>query len=172
MLNKDQKKEIVKNLRKKFKENKLAVFCNFEGITVIKQRDLKKQFKESDGEVFVIKKNLLKKALLEENLKFPEINGSIIIGIGKDETLPAKIIDKLPLEKKERIDFIGGILNDEGKIIFLEKDEIESIAKLPSREEILAKLVSVIRAPISNLNFVLKANIQKLTYILANIKSE
>lgn len=172
MLNKEQKKEVVKKTRKEFKENKLAVFCNFEGITVTKQRDLKKQFKENHGKVFVIKKNLLKKALLEENLKFPEINGSIIVGIGKDETLPAKIIDKFPLDKKEKIEFIGGLLNDEEKIVFLEKNEIESIAKLPSREEILAKLVTVIRAPISNLNFVLKANIQKLTYILANIKSE
>lgn len=66
MLTKDQKKEIVKSLRGKFKKNKLAVFCNFEGISVEKQRELKKQFKENKGEIFVVKRRLLSRALSEE----------------------------------------------------------------------------------------------------------
>lgn len=172
MLTKDQKKELVQNLKDKFKENKLAVFCNFEGISVEKQRELKRQFKENEGEIFVIKRRLLEKTLSEEKIKFPEISGSIMLGISKDEVLPAKIIDKFPLQKKEKLDFVGGILNEKGKITFLIKEEIENIAKLPSKEDLLAKLVGTIKAPLSNLNFVLKENIQKLTYILSQIQNE
>jgi large subunit ribosomal protein L10 len=170
MLAKEQKKEIVKNLREKLRKNKLAVFCNFEGISVDKQRDLKRQFKENKGEIFVVKRRLLSKALSEEKLDPPEIVGPVMLGLGPDEALPAKIIDKFLLEKKEKLEFIGGILNEDKKYNLLGKEEVENIAKLPSKEELLAKLVSVVQAPLANLNFVLKGNIQKLTYILTNIQ--
>ncbi len=169
MLTKKQKKEVVKKIKEKLRENKLAVFCNFESLSVEKQRELKKQFKAQAGEIFVTKRRLLKKALSEEGLEIPEIKGSLVIGISKDEVLPAKIIDKFPKTKKEKLEFVGGVLREDKKYVFLSKEEIEEIAKLPSREELLAKLVGVIRAPLSNLNFVLKENLRKLTYILANI---
>lgn len=172
MLTKNQKKEIVKKIREKLKKNKLAVFCNFEGLSVGKQRELKKQLKGNEGELFVVKRRLLQKALSEEKIETPEIKGSVIIGASKDEVLSAKIIDSFPKEKKEKIEFMGGLLRQEEKYVLLSKEEVEEIAKLPSKEELLAKLVNVIRAPISNLNFVLKGNLQKLTYVLANIKSE
>lgn len=169
MLTKDQKKEVVKKLREKFKENKLAVFCNFEGLSVEKQRELKKQFKKNKGSLFVVKRRLLQRALTEEKIEVPEIKGSLIVGIGKDEALPAKIIDTFPKEKKEKIDFVGGILKEGEKYIFLSKKEVENIAKLPSREELLAMFVGTIKTLFSNLNFILNENQRKLTYILTNI---
>lgn len=172
MLTKEQKKEFVKKLKEKFDNNKLAVFCNFEGISVTRQRGLKKQFKENDGQLFVAKRRLLQKALLEEKVEMSDIAGSIMIGLTPDEVLPAKIINAFKLEKKEKIEFVGGILKGDDKFAFLTKEEVEEIAKLPSREEILARLVGVLKAPLSNLSFVLNENMRKLAYILANISSE
>lgn len=171
MLTKEQKKEIVKKLREKFRENRLAVFCNFEGISFKRQQELKNQFKENNSEIFVVKKNLLRRALMEEGIEV-SFFGSVILGVGKDEVLPAKLIDKFKLEKKEKLNFIGGLINDDGKFIYLSKEEVEDIAKLPSREELISRLVGTIKAPISNLNFVLKANLQKLVYIFSQISSE
>lgn len=172
MLTKEQKKEFIKKLREKFKANKLAVFCNFEGISVKRQRELKKHFKENNGELFVAKRRLLQKAILEEKLETPKITGSIMIGLTPDEALAAKIINNFNLEKKEKIKFVGGILKEDNNFVFLTEKEIEEIAKLPSRKEILSRLVGVVRSPLSSLNFVLNGNLQKLAYIIANIPSE
>ncbi len=172
MLTKEQKKEIVKKLIEKFKENRFAVFCNFEALSFEKQRELKKIFKENSSEIFVVKKSLLEKALEKEGVDFPNLTGSIILGIGKDEVLPAKLILKFPKEKKEKLEFVGGLLNENGKLVFLSKEEIQTIAKLPSKEELVARLIGVLKAPISNFNFVLQANIKKLFYILSQVSNE
>lgn len=171
MLTKEQKKEVVKNLREKLRKNKLAVFCNFEKISVSRQRNLKAKFEEIKGEVFVVKRRLLKRALDEEKIDFPEIFGPIMMGISQDEILPARILKSFP-EKKEKIDLIGGILKENKKYTILNKKEIEEIAKLPTREEILVKFIRVLQAPISNIYFVLNGNMQKLSYILTNIHEQ
>ena len=170
MLTKKQKEEVVKNLQEKLKKNQLAIFCNFEGIPVENQRKLKREFKKIGGELFVTKRRLLNKALNEEKIDFPEIVGAVMMGMAKDETLPAKIISKFPKKKNQKLEFIGGIIQEDKKYRILNKEEVEEIAKLLSREELLSKLVGILRAPIANLNFVLQGNLQKLVYVLSNIK--
>jgi len=170
MLTRKQKEEIVKNLQEKLKENQLAVFCNFEGIPVDGQRKLKKEFKKIGGELFVVKRRLLNKTLNEAKIDFPEVVGAAMIGMAKDETLPAKIISKFPKKKNQKLEFIGGVAREDKKYRTLEREEIEEIAKLPSKEELLSKLVGTLRAPIANLNFALQGNLQKLVYIFSNIQ--
>lgn len=171
MLTKKQKEEIIKNLRGKLKENQLAVFCNFEGIPVDGQMKLKKEFKKIGGELSVIKRRLLIKALGEEKIDFPEIVGAIMIGLAKDETLPAKIISNFPKKKGQKLEFVGGVARENGKYRILEREEVKEIADLPSREELLSRLVGTLKAPIANLNFVLRGNLQKLVYILSEAKN-
>jgi large subunit ribosomal protein L10 len=172
MLTKEQKKEIVEKLRKKLKVNKLAVFCNFEALSFERQKLLKNQFKKENCEIFVIKKSLLEKALEKEGLDFPKIVGSIMIGIGNDEVLPAKIIEKFPKEKKEKIEFVGGVINENEKLVYLSKEEVKEIAKLPSKEELLAKLIGSLKAPVANLVFVLSGNLRKISYVLSQVSNQ
>lgn len=171
MLTKDQKKEVVKNLREKLKKSKLTVFCNFERIPVLRQRELKEKFREIGGEIFVVKRRLLQRALLEEKIDFPEIFGPVIIGISQDEILPAKILNIFP-RGKEKIDFIGGAMREKGKYTVFKKEDLEELAKLPSKEELLARLIGILRAPILNFYSALNGNLQKLSYILANIREQ
>ena len=182
MLTRKQKEEIVKNLEEKLKENKLMVFCNFEGISIEKQRELKKKLKENDGEIFVVKRRLLQRALLKEKINFPEITGPVMVAASKDEILSAKIIFKFQKEKKEKLEFIGGIIKDyyppatlqnsnhppkKEKYRVLSKEEIEELVKLPSREDLLTKLVGTLRAPVVNLENVLRGNLQKLLLLIS-----
>jgi len=171
MLTKEQKKQLVKDLRKKLKNSKLAVFCNFEKIPVSRQGQLKKEFQKIGGEVFVTKRRLLQRALVEEGIRFPEIIGPVMMSLAPDEISPAKTFKRFP-KKKEKIEFIGGVLKEENKYTVLNRKELEEIAILPAREEILAKFIGVLEGSISNLCFVLRGNIQKLNYILANIREE
>lgn len=177
MLTKEQKIEVVKNLKQKLRDNKLVVFCNFEGVPVENQRKLRKAFKKDGGEIFVIKKRLVERMLLEEKIEFPKITGSVIVGFSKDEILSAKIFYNFITlirndfaRTKEKVEFIGGVLKEDEGYKVLNKEEIKEIAQLPSKEEILARLVGTLKAPITNLQSVLKGNLQKLVYIFANIQ--
>ena len=173
MLTREQKKQIVRDLREKFRAKRVAVFCNFKGISAQKQRELRRKIKENKGEIFVTKRRLLQRALKEEKIEFPEITGSVMIGVSDDEILLPKILynfSKKKLDsKKENLNFIGGISKQDEKYRILSEKELEELAKLPSREELLQKLIWALRAPISNLEFVLKGNFQKLVYILSEI---
>lgn len=175
MLTKAQKKQIVKNLQEKLKNNKLAVFCSFEGIAVDKQRKLKKEFKNNSGEMLVIKRRLLQKALSEEKIDFPEITGSVTVGLMKDEILPAKIAYNFfkseLISKKEKMDFIGGVLREKERYSVLDKADLIEFAGLSSKGNLLAKAVGAIAAPISNFASVLQGNIKGLLYVLTQIKT-
>lgn len=175
MLKKAQKKEIVKKLQKKFRDNKLAVFCSFEGIAVDKQRKLKKEFKKNNGEMFVMKRRLLQKALSEEKINFPEITGSVMIGLMKDEIMPAKIaytfFKSELISKKEKMDFIGGVLREGEGYNILHKTDLIEFAGLSSKEDLLAKAVGAIAAPVSNFLSVLQGNIKGLIYVLTKAKT-
>jgi len=172
MLKKAQKKELVKEVEKKLKENKLAVFCNFKGLSMEKQRELKKQLRDGAGaDVFVIKRRLLQKALLKEKINFPGITGSVIVAFSNDEVLPAKVIFNFKKEgKKELLEFIGGVENNQSEYRVLSVDELKELAVLPTKEEILVSVVNILKAPMVKLNYTLKGNLQKLVYIFANVR--
>ncbi|MFH0987514.1 MAG: 50S ribosomal protein L10 [Patescibacteria group bacterium] len=169
MLTKEQKKQFVKNLRKKLKENKLAIFCNFEGIPTKRQKELKKEFQKIGGELFVVKRRLLQRALAEEKIEMPEITGPTIVGLAADEILPAKIFKKFP-QKKEKIEFVSGTLREDKKYEILGKKELRELALLPSEEEILTGFLRILQGPLYNLHFVLSGNMKGLNHILAKIR--
>ena len=171
MLTKEQKKEFVKNLRAKIKKNKLAVFCNFERISSPRQQELKKEFQKIGGEIFVAKRRLLEKALSKENIQFPEIIGPTLIGLAPDDILPAKTLKSFP-QKKEKIEFIGGILKENHIYTILTKEDLKELALLPTKGELLSNFVRVLQSPIYNFYSILNGNIKKLGYILANIRGE
>ena len=167
MLVRKQKEELVKKIKEKIKNSELIVFCNFESLPVEKQTELKNKYKKAGGEIFVAKRRLIQRALSENKIDFPEIKGSVMVGIANHEILPAKIVFDLKKKKPEKIEFIGGLVNENGKYTILKKEEVEEIAKLLSREELLAKFIGVLKAPISRLEYVLTGNLQKLIYVLS-----
>ena len=87
------------------------------------------------------------------------------MSLEKDEISPTKTIFQF-----SRIDpnlkILGGFLENK----FVEAEKIIELAKLPTREELLARLVGSISAPISNFVNVLKANIKGLIFVLKQIK--
>lgn len=178
MLTKQQKIELVQKLREKLKESTLTVVCNFESLSVERQKDLKKKIKNEGGEALVVKRRLFQRALSEEKINFPEITGPVIILFGKDEVLPAKVVYQFSktLTKKEKLEFIGGVNKKEGKsgdkqYFVLSKEELIEIASLPSREELLGRLIGTISAPLSNFVNVLQGNIKGLIQVLAKAKT-
>ncbi len=166
---KQQKKQEVKELTDKFTEAKATVFASYQGLTVNETEDLRKGLRSEGAELKMAKKRLLKLVLKEQGLdenKINDFSGSLTVAFGyEDEVAPAKIMAKFAKDN-EAMQIFGGLL---GKV-FITTEEIKNLAVLPSRQELLAKTVGTIQAPIAGFVNVLSGNIKNLVYTLNAIK--
>lgn len=167
-LNKSQKRKIIDDLKEKVEKQKILFFVDLKGLKVKDLSNLKKRLKKVDSQIKVSKKTLLKIALKEKkiDLDTQKLEGEIASVFGfKDEIMPAKTAYQFSLENKN-LRMLGGYF--EGK--FVGAEEIITLAQLPTKDELLGRLVGSISAPVSNFVHVLDANIKGLLYALSAIK--
>lgn len=164
-----QKQKILEDLKDKIAKQKAIVLIGITGLKVKDISDLRKKMKAIDGNLKVAKKTLIEKAFKENNLEFDKskYKEEVALAFGfKDEIMPAKIIYQFGLTN-EKLKILGGFL--EGK--FKEVEEIIALAQLPTRNELLTKLVGGISAPISKFVYALNYNIKGLLQVLARAKT-
>ncbi|MBT4277304.1 50S ribosomal protein L10 [Candidatus Falkowbacteria bacterium] len=168
---KQQKKEMLESLIKKLEDSKAAVFAGFQGLTVNETETLRKTCRENNLEYLVAKKTLLKIALEKSGLKAEDkeifSNEVAVVLSYADEVTAAKIVAKFAKDH-EVVTLKGGIL--ESKIIDL--NMVKKLVSIPSKEELLAKLVGSINAPVSGFVTVLKGNLRGLVQTLNAIKEQ
>ena len=145
---KQQKQEAVESLAKGLKNSKGVVFANFQGLTVAETEELRRECRKENVEVLAAKKTLVKRALDEAGFKDIDsgaFEGGVatFMGLG-DEISPAKIVSKFA-KAHDAVTLFGGIL--EGK--FIDSKMVKSLSMLPSKQELLSKLVGSLNAPIS-----------------------
>jgi large subunit ribosomal protein L10 len=166
---KEEKKKILKDLKEKIEKQKIMIFVDFTGV---KSKDLfllRRKLKELGNEMKVAKKTLINLALKEKNLNVIDVRkmlGEVAVIFGmKDEISSAKTVYEFSKENKN-LKILGGIFGRN----FIGPEKIEELAKLPTKEELLAKLVSEISAPISNFVYVLRSIPQSLVFVLSQIQ--
>jgi len=166
---KEEKKKILKDLKEKIEKQKIMIFVDFTGV---KSKDLfllRRKLKELGNEMKVAKKTLINLALKEKNLNVIDVRkilGEIAVIFGmKDEISGAKTVYEFSKENKN-LKILGGILEKN----FIGPERIEELAKLPTKEELLAKLVSELSVPISNFVYVLRSIPQSLVFVLSQIQ--
>ena len=170
MLNKAQKQKIVEELADRFKRQKIAIFTDFHGVSVAKARELRRLLKKNDADYKVAKKTLFDRALESAGMKVKteELEGEIGVAFGYgDQVAPAKTLFKFSKENKT-FKLLAGILGDR----ILEAKEVLALAKLPSREILLAQLVGTMQTPLRGLVNVLQGNIRGLVVVLNKIKDK
>ena len=168
-LTKEQKKNIVEKLKKSIAEQKAIVFVAIEGLKTTEIFDLRKQLKEDNCLLIVAKKTLLSIAFKQSKIEFDakKLEGEIALVFGYgDEIAPAKIAYQFS-RKNKSLKILGGFFENEIKT----PEEMIILAKIPSREELLAKIVGSIKAPISGFVNVLQGNIKGLITVLAKAKT-
>jgi large subunit ribosomal protein L10 len=166
----EQKEQMVKELTDKFGQMKSAVFTSISGFTVEDANDLRSKGREQGVELAVTKKTLLMHALKEFGVEasIDQFDGSILTTIGyEDEVAAAKLIAEFA-EEREGITMVGGVL--EGALV--DGEAITRLSKLPSKQELLAKLVGSLNAPTSGFVNVLAGNLRGLVYTLNAIKEQ
>jgi len=161
---KQQKQEIIDDLKEKIKGQKVMVFFDFTGLKVKDFSNLRKKIKAAGDSLKVAKKTLFNLALKKEGIDvdFKKMAGEIALVFGyKDEVAPAKTVWQFSQENKN-VKILGGFLENK----FFESDKMIELAKLPGREELLARFVGTVSAPISNFVSVLQGNIKGLIVAL------
>jgi len=172
MITKDSKKEIIKDLVDRLSRHKAIVFFDYTGLSVDKFEELRKKLREEGISCNVVKKTLIDLSLEKAGLKIPEkikkVPGQIALVLGyEDEIIPAKILYNFAKENSE-IKIVAGVIQGN----YLENEAIIKLAQLPSKEELLVKLIGSISGPIYGLLNVLQGNLRKLVFVLNNIKKE
>ena len=165
-----KKEEIVKELGTKLAKQKSIVFADFTGLKVKDLTALKIKLRQNNAEFKVAKKTLMKVAFQEKGIDIDPktLAGEVALVMGYgDEVAPAKMVYEFS-KTNQNIKILGGLLENNALTIA----QVNSLAMLPSKQELLAKLVGSISAPSRNLVGVLQGNIRGLVQVLSQIKKE
>jgi len=170
MQTKKQKEEIVKDMASKAKKAKAVVFSDFKGVKVKDLTALKKDLRKEGVDFKVAKKTLINIAFKEAGIEIDtkEMEGQVAVSIStQDEVAAAKIIEKFA-KMNQNLKILGGVL--ENKLMSIE--QVKALAKLPSKEEMLGRLVGTIQAPISGFVNVCAGNLRGLVQVLKGISEK
>lgn len=169
MKTRTQKEEIVTKLTEKLSRAKALVFTDYKGLNMKQLSNLRDKLREQNAEFSITKNTLLTKALPETKLEGPasRLGGptAILFAYG-DEISPIKILVKALKDTglgKVKTGFLGRLPLDEAKIL--------QLSSLPTKDELKAKIVGVLAAPLQGIVSILQGNLRNLVYALSEINS-
>ena len=155
----EQKQQAVAELAERIRNSVAGVIVDYKGITVEDDTKLRKELRESGVKYTVVKNTLIKRAAEQAELNGIEdvLNGTSAIATSdEDYVAAARILQKFA-DKHENFTVKTGYLDNE--VISLEK--IKSLAKLPSREVLLANVLGAFQAPIASFARAVQAIVDK-----------
>ena len=146
---KKEKQIIIDEIRDKFDRAQSAVVIDYLGITVAEADAMRKKFREADVDYKVYKNTLIKRAIAGSDFEglSDVLNGSSALAFSyEDATAPARVLKKT-IDDYKKMAFKAGIV--EG--VLYDAAGIEKIANIPSREELIAKFMGSMNAPVGKL---------------------
>ncbi len=142
------KKPIVDEIAAAVKDAQSVVLVDYRGLTVEQDTQLRKQLREAGITYKVYKNTMMNFAFKGTDCEalLPYLEGPSAVAIStEDATAPARVLCKFA-KTADALEVKGGIV--EG--IAYDADGIKEVAKIPSREELLSKLLGSIQSPITN----------------------
>ena len=169
------KQSVVAQLKEQLESAKGVVLTSYKGLTVAQDTELRRELREAGVSYHVVKNTMLRIAAKEAGIEGIEehLEGTTAFAFStEDAVAPAKgicgFIKKNKLEDAEVLTVKVGMV--EGKVIGV--DEVKALAALPSREELIAKLLGSMNAPISNTVNVLQGVIRNAVYVLDAVRAQ
>ncbi|OCC15002.1 LSU ribosomal protein L10p (P0) [Dissulfuribacter thermophilus] len=169
-LTRKEKEEVVKALHEKFESAQSVILTKFSKMTVSQSSELRKKMRDLGGEFKVSKNTLFKIAARDTQVevisdKFVGQN-AVVIAYDDPVAVAKALLDFA--KDNEVITIEGGVLN--GKVI--DAKGVEALSKLPTKEVLLAQLLSVLLGPQRGLVQVLAGVPRKFLYALNAIKDQ
>ncbi|MFQ6550621.1 50S ribosomal protein L10 [Aestuariibius sp. 2305UL40-4] len=164
-----QKEKVVEELGQIFESSGVVVVSRYEGLTVAEMQDLRAKMREAGGSVRVAKNRLAKIALegkpCESIAEY--LTGMTVLAYSEDPVAAAKVIDSYAKDN-DKLVILGGAMGENG----LDVDGVKAVAKMPSREELIASIVASIGAPASNIAGAIGAPASNIASILSTIEEK
>lgn len=169
-MNKAEKSQAVEELKQRFQNASVTLLADYQGLKVSELTQLRQELRKTAAELKVLKNTLANLALKDTEMAplaqhFVGTN-AVILATG-DPVTPAKILVKFAKDF-EKAKVKAGFLS--GKL--MSPLEVEALSRLPSREEMLAKILGSMLAPAQNWVNVLSAMPRRLVTVLAAIRDK
>ncbi len=155
----EQKQAVVADLAEQLKNSPAGVVVNYQGITVDADTKMRKALREAGVKYMVMKNSLTGRACDEVGLSDMKqyLTGMTAIAIGTtDPVAPAKVLKEYA-EKIESFQILAGYLD--GAVV--DKDTVNTLADIPSKEVLIAKFLGSIKSPLYGLAYALQAVVDK-----------
>ena len=165
-----EKEQEVDRLKDSFSRAKSAILADYRGLTVSEMNDVRSKLRGVSVELRVTKNTLAKIALsgTDAEVLSASLAGPTAVAFSYDDPVAgARALTELA-KTYEDLEIKAGVLGS--KLLAL--PDIEALAKLPSKEILLAQLLSVMNGPMSGLVNVLAGNQRKLVQVLAALRDK
>jgi large subunit ribosomal protein L10 len=171
MKTRKQKQEDLDALAEQFKNANAAMLVSFKKMTVAKDQELRRQLREAGVTYSVVKNTLARKAAAGTPLEplAEEFKGVTGVALSTSDPVGlSKAISKFTKANAEIFSFKVGLV--EGKV--LELKQVEAIANLPSREELISKMLFLINAQAQRLVTVIQAVPRNLAVVMDQVRAQ
>lgn len=163
----EAKKVVVQEITDKIKQSKSLVFVDYNQLSVAEVSELRNKCREAGCEYKVYKNTLVRKAL--NDLGFDQfdaaLNGPTAITFGADETGAAKLMEAAAKDYDKKIVVKCAFVDN----AFVDKAGVKALATMPSREELVAKMLGSMQAPVANFAGVLNNLLSGIVRVLNGI---
>ena len=162
-----QKESVVEELGQIFESSGVVVVAHYAGLTVAEMQDLRGRMRAAGGAVRVAKNKLAKIAL--EGKPCASIGdlltGMTVLAYSEDPVAAAKVIVGYAKDNK-KLEILGGAMGSAA----LNPEGVKAVSDMPSREELIAQVVSCIGAPASNIAGAIGAPASNIAGILSTLE--
>lgn len=149
----DQKKETVAKLSEQMKNSVAGVLVSYKGITVEDDTKLRRELREANVKYNVIKNTLIKRAAEDAGIEGldPVLEGTTALATSEDDYVAAARVLVKHAETSKTFKIKLGFMD--GKAV--SEDEVNKLAKIPSKDILIAQVLGGFLAPITSLAIVL-----------------
>ena len=171
MKTRKQKQEDLEALAAQFKNANAAMLVSFKNMTVAKDQELRRQLREAGVSYSVVKNTLARKAAAGTPLEplADDFKGVTAVALSTTDPVGlSKAISKFSKANAEIFSFKAGLV--EGKVVELK--QVEAIANLPSREELISKMLFLINAQAQRLVTVIQAVPRNLAVVMDQVRAQ
>lgn len=168
-MNKEQKTKEVAALSERFDKAKAVIFAGYRGLKVSEMTELRTKLRKGSSTIKVVKNRLMKRVLKDhglDNLADYFKEPTALASSNEDPISPAKILVEFA-KAHTKFAIRGGFMD--GSVLSVK--DIDTLAKIPSREVLLSRALASMNAPATNMAGVLAAIPRKLLYALNAIKA-
>lgn len=170
-MNRQQKEDVVKQLKDDFCGSQALFVVDYRGLSVTQMQGLRKELRAKGGSLKVAKIRLMKRAAADQDsaeLLIPYLKDQLALVFSKEEApAVAKVLYDFSKDN-EQLRLIAGTLDSE----LLTQEQITTIAKLPSREILLASVLGSLEAPTAQLILGLNAPMAELITVLQKMSEK